>query len=43
MVEGNSAAANSDSIIYNVMAAFYTACSTFMGQNLGAGNRKRSA
>ena len=35
MVEGNSAAANSDAIIYNVMAAFYTACSTFMGQNMG--------
>ena len=41
MVEGNSAAANADSIIYNVMAAFYTACSTFMGQNLGVGKRKR--
>lgn len=41
MVEGNSAAANADSIIYNVMAAFYTACSTFMGQNLGAGKRRR--
>lgn len=41
MVEGNSAAANADSIIYNVMAAFYTACSTFMGQNLGAGKRER--
>ena len=41
MVEGNSAAANSDAIIYNVMAAFYTACSTFMGQNLGAGKRRR--
>ena len=41
MVEGNSAAANSDSIIYNVMAAFYTACSTFMGQNLGAGKHDR--
>ncbi len=37
VVEGNSAASNSDAIIYNVMAAFYTACSTFMGQNLGAG------
>jgi MATE efflux family protein len=36
MVEGNSAAANADAIIYNIMAAFYTACSTFMGQNLGA-------
>ena len=23
------------------MAAFYTACSTFMGQNWGAGNRDR--
>ena len=31
MVEGNSAAANADAIIYNIMAAFYTACSTFMG------------
>ncbi len=31
MVEGNSAAANADAIIYNVMAAFYIACSTFMG------------
>lgn len=41
MVEGNSAAANADAIIYNVMAAFYIACSTFMGQNLGAGKRKR--
>ena len=28
-------------IIYNVMAAFYTACSTFMGQNWGAGKRDR--
>lgn len=41
MVEGNAAAANSDSIVYNVMGAFYTACSTFMGQNLGAGKRRR--
>ena len=41
MVEGNSAAANADSIIYNSMAAFYTSCSTFMGQNLGAGKRDR--
>ena len=41
MVEGNSAAANADAVIYNVMAAFYTACSTFMGQNLGAGKRER--
>ena len=41
MVEGNSAAANADSVIYNVMAACYTACSTFMGQNWGAGKRDR--
>ena len=41
MVEGNSAAANADAIIYNVMAAFYTACSTFMGQNMGAAKRDR--
>ena len=41
MVEGNSAAANADTIIYNVMAAFYTACSSFMGQNLGAEKRDR--
>lgn len=41
MVEGNSAAANFDSVIYNVMAAFYTACSTFMGQNLGAQKHDR--
>lgn len=41
MVEGNSAAANADAIIYNIMAAFYTACSTFMGQNLGSGKPKR--
>ena len=41
MVEGNSAAANADAIIYNVMAAFYTACSTSMGQNLGAAKHDR--
>ena len=41
MVAGNAAAANADSLIYNVMAAFYTGCSTFMGQNLGAGKRDR--
>ena len=39
MVSGNSAAANADAIIYNIMAAFYTACSSFMGQNYGAGKR----
>lgn len=41
IVEGNSAAANADSLVYDVMAAFYIACSSFMGQNFGAGNRER--
>ena len=41
MVSGNAAAANADTLIYNVMMAFYTACSSFMGQNMGAHNRKR--
>ena len=33
MVAGNSAAANSDGLVYDVMAAFYTACTSFMAQN----------
>ena len=41
MVSGNSAAVNADALIYNVMAAFYTGCSSFIGQNRGAGNKKR--
>lgn len=41
MVEGNSAAANSDGLVYDVMAAFYTACTSFMAQNYGAGKRDR--
>lgn len=41
MVAGNAAAANTDTIVYNVMAAFHTACSSFMGQNWGAGDHKR--
>lgn len=41
MVEGNSAAANADAIIYDIMAAFYTACTSFMAQNLGAGKKDR--
>ncbi|MDO4853540.1 MAG: MATE family efflux transporter, partial [Clostridia bacterium] len=36
MVAGNAAASNTDAIIYNAMAAFYTACASFMGQNYGA-------
>ena len=41
MVAGNSAASNADALVYDVMAAFYTACGSFMGQNYGAGKRKR--
>lgn len=41
MVSGNSAAANADSLVYEVMAAFYVACSSFMGQNLGAKKKER--
>lgn len=41
MVEGNAAAANADALVFNVMSAFYTACSSYMGQNLGAGQRDR--
>ena len=41
MVEGNSAAANADALVYDVMAAFYTACSSFMSQNYGARRRER--
>ena len=41
VVSGNSAAVNVDNVIYNVMAAFYTACATFMGQNWGAGKKDR--
>lgn len=41
MVAGNSAAANADALVYDVMAAFYTACGSFMGQNYGAGKKER--
>lgn len=41
MVSGNSAAANADALVYDVMAAFYTACGSFMGQNHGAGKKDR--
>lgn len=40
-VAGNSAAGNADSICYNILASFYTACSSFIGQNYGAGNKER--
>ena len=41
VVSGNAAAANADPLVYDVMAAFYTACSSFMSQNYGAGRRSR--
>lgn len=40
-VNGNSVAANSDSLVYDAMAGFYTACSSFIGQNFGVKNKKR--
>lgn len=41
MVAGNAAAANADGLVYDVMAAIYTACSSFLGLNYGAGDYKR--
>ena len=41
VVEGNAAAANADGLVYDIMAAFYTACSSFIGQNYGAGKKDR--
>ncbi len=41
IVEGTAAAANADALVYDVMAALYTACASFMAQNTGAGNKKR--
>ena len=41
VVEGNSAAGNVDNLVYAVMNAFYIACSSFVGQNYGAGKADR--
>lgn len=41
MVAANSAAANADPLVYDVMAAFYTACASFISQNYGARKRER--
>ncbi len=41
IVEGTAAATNADALVYDVMAALYTACASFMAQNMGAGNKKR--
>lgn len=40
VVEGNAASANVDNFVYEVMSAFYMACSSFIAQNYGAGKRK---
>ncbi len=40
-VTGSAAASNADGLVYDVMAAFYTACSSFMSQNYGAGKKER--
>ena len=39
IVEGNSAATNADALVYDAMAAFYAACTSFMSQNNGAGKK----
>lgn len=41
IVEGNSAAANADPLVYDMMAAFYTACASFIAQNFGANKKDR--
>lgn len=41
MVEGNTAATNADALVYDVMNAFYVACTSFISQNFGAQNKKR--
>ena len=41
VVEGTAAASNADGLVYDVMAAVYLACSSFMSQNYGAGHKER--
>ncbi len=41
IVKGNSAAQNADALVYDAMAAFYTACTSYMAQNYGAGDLTR--
>ena len=42
VVEGYSAATNADNLVYDVMAAFYMACTSFMSYNFGAKNPRRA-
>lgn len=41
MVAGNAATMNGDNLVYDIMAAFYTAGATFIGQNYGARKKQR--
>ena len=41
MVSGNAASMNADTLVFNIMFAFHTACSSFISQNLGYGDKKR--
>lgn len=41
MVEGNSAASNADPLVYDMMSAFYTACTSFIARNYGAQKKDR--
>ena len=41
VVEGNSAAANADTLVYTLMATFYVAATSFIAQNWGANHKKR--
>ena len=41
VVEGNSAAMNFDNLVYEMMAAFYVATTSFIAQNYGAGEKDR--
>lgn len=40
-VSGAAAAANADTLVFNMMAAFYTACASFVSRNWGAGKQDR--
>jgi Na+-driven multidrug efflux pump len=40
-VSGSSAAANADTLLFNMMAAFYTGCASFVSRNWGAGKTER--
>ncbi len=41
IVEGNSAALNLDTIVFEMLTAFYIACTSFIAQNYGGRNAKR--